>query len=93
VTETKRAEGPESGAEELHGSWKLVSKERSGDKLEEVEEVVCTSEDDKFETKTAGKVTQSGAVRVDVTKSPRTYDVVITGDFNGKGMRTTGSTR
>lgn len=78
------AREPNPGLDELRGSWKQVSKERNGEKLD-VKEVVCTFGDGTFQTKTAGTASESGTIRVDVDKKPKTYDVTITGEFKEKG--------
>lgn len=72
------------GLDELRGSWKLISHERNGEKLE-AEDVVCTFGGSMFETKKANKAIESGTIKVDASKSPKSYDVVIMGNFKEKG--------
>lgn len=78
------ANDSKDGTNELQGSWMQVSKERDG-KRQEVKKTVITFTGEKFETVTDGKPSESGTVKTDPSKKPKTYTVKITGEFAEKG--------
>ncbi len=79
-----RAEERKAGTDELQGSWMVVSKERNGEK-QEAPKMVLTFKGDKFEAVIDGKAVESGTIKADASKKPKTYSVTITGDFAEKG--------
>jgi uncharacterized protein (TIGR03067 family) len=70
--------------EQFQGAWVRVSKELNGEKLQ-VTKTIITFNGDKFETVTDGKAVESGTVKVDSSKKPKTYSATITGQFAEKG--------
>lgn len=76
-------------SDELQGSWAGVSRVRDGEK-QSVEKWVITLEGEKFQTTADGKVIESGTIKLDTTKSPKTYTAEITGDFPNKGEKYNG---
>jgi uncharacterized protein (TIGR03067 family) len=70
--------------EKLQGTWKAVSVERRGESKEDEEDHHLIFDGSKFRIKRGDQTMVQGTFKLDASKKPKTIDMKITEDENGK---------